>query len=433
MKLKLCLLGLLCLFLQVHAQPRDTGKALKPGDKLPDIRFTGVLNYREGGKAIDEIRLSQFSDKLLILYFWGTFCTPCLRLLPKYDSLQRELGDIVQFLLVSQEHNDKVAAFLKRSNYILPSVTSDIILSDMFPHTSIPHEVWIRNGKVIATTYGEEVSKQAILRAAAGDYSGIEQKTDDLAFDPLEPLLANGNGKGEVLYQSIITPYNPALNSAEGYRKTPQKISSVALNHSALALYRQAFAHTDPLLDLDNRTVIELPDTLQNKIAEAVGTAYHNWIKKYGFCYSLVLPPDFKGDITNVMAADLNRFFGARLGITASLEIQERDCLVLTRIPGTASIESKGGSPVFSVPPKGMELKNLPVSSLGQQLARLYRKQPTPFVDETGYGNIDIKLTCDLSDIDALKAELLKSGLSLTIKKRPINMLVIRQLSPGPF
>ena len=33
----------------------------------------------------------------------------------------------------------------------------------------------------------------------------------------------------------------------------------------------------------------------------------------------------------------------------------------------------------------------------------------------------------------ALKAELLKSGLSLTIKKRAINMLVIRQISPGQF
>ena len=382
---------------------------------------------------MNQLRLSDFKDKLLILDFWGTFCTPCLRLLPKYDSLQRELGDKVQFLLVSQEHPEKVAAFLKRFNYSLPSVTSDIILSDMFPHISIPHEVWIRNGKVIATTYGEEVSKDLILRVTSGDITGIEQKKDDLAFDPLEPLLANGNGKGEVLYQSIITPYNPALNSAEGFRKTPQKITSVALNHSAIALYRQAFAHTDPLLDLDNRTLLELPDSLKNKIAEANGTGYHAWIKKFGFCYSLVLPPDFKGDITTVMSADLNRFFGARFGITARLEQRASDCLVLARIPGTPSIESKGGTPVFSVPQQGMELKNLPVSSLDIELARLYRKLPSPFVDETGYGPIDIKLSCDLNNLEALKADLLKSGLSLTVKKRAINMLMIRQLSPGQY
>jgi len=429
MKLKICFLLLLCPIFRAGAQGKNTPSR----QWVPDILISNVLNYQTGGRPVNQLRLSDFKDKLLILDFWGTFCTPCLRLLPKYDSLQRELGDKVQFLLVSQEHTDKVAAFLKRFNYSLPSVTSDIILSDMFPHTSIPHEVWIRKGKVIATTYAEEVSKETILKVIAGDITGIEQKKDDLAFDPLEPLLANGNGKGEVLYQSIITPYNPALNSVEGFRKTPQKTSSVALNHSALALYRQAFAHTDPLLDLDNRTVLELPDSLQNKVAEANGTVYRAWIKKYGFCYGLVLPPDFKGDIATVMATDLNRFFGARFGITARLEQRELDCLVLARIPGAPSIESKGGNPVFSVPRQGMELKNLPMSSLDIELARLYRKLPAPFLDETGYGPIDIKLNCDLSNLEALKAELLKSGLSLTIKKRAISMLVIRQLSPGQF
>lgn len=428
MKLKISLLGLLCLCFQAYGQSPDTRKTLKPGDKMPDMQLSGIINYKAGGMSAAEIRMSGLSDKLLILDFWGTYCTPCLHLLPKYDSLQHRFAGKVRFLLVTREKSKTVEAFFRRNTFSLPSVAGDYLLSALFPHNSIPYEVWIKNGTVIAMTYGEDVNAGTISKALEGHTDAISQRTDDFSLDPLEPLLANGNGKGQVVFQSIITPYLPGVNSTAGFRKTPEKIIAVALNHSPLALYQQAYIRTDPMYDLANRCAVELPDSLKAVIDQGGGPDFHAWVKKYGFSYQLTLPPDYSGDITGIMVTDLNRFFGTRYHIKAALERRETDCLVLSRIPGTASIESKGGEAVFSESAELFILHKLPVQSLDMELAQRYRKRSTPFLDETGYRNpIDIRIKGDLSNLSALQPELLKSGLEFKVSKRPVDILVIRK------
>ncbi|MDO3641257.1 TlpA disulfide reductase family protein [Mucilaginibacter sp. L3T2-6] len=427
MKLKTSLLAFLCLFFQAYAQPGNTYKALKTGDKMPDMQISGLLNYEAGGKPADQIRMSQFNDQLLILDFWGTYCTPCLHLLPKYDTLQNQFAGKIQFLLVTREKSKTVQAFFKKNALRLPSITDDYLLSALFPHNSIPFEVWIRNGAVIAMTYGEDVSAAAIQKALDGHTDSIAQRKDDLSLDPLQPLLANGNGKGEVVFQSVITPYLPGVSSPEGFQRTPEKIIAVALNHSPLALYQQAFIRKDPMFDLANRCSVELPDSLKRIIDQGGGPGFHEWIKQYGYSYQLTLPPGFTGDISEVMATDLNRYFGARYHIRAALEKREQDCLVLSRIPGTAAIESKGGEPLFSETAKGLTLRNLGISSLDMDIAQRFRKLLTPYINETGYEKpIDLQLRCDLSDLAALQKELRRSGLDLNVKKRPVDILVIR-------
>ncbi len=187
MKHKICVLGLLCLFFQGYGQPGDKDKALKTGDRMPDIRLSGVLNYRVGGKRADAFRTEDFKDRLLILDFWGTYCTPCLHLLPVYDSLQRVFGDRVQFLLVTREKRKAAEGFFKRHALGLPSVTEDVLLGRLFPHNSIPYEVWLRNGVVVATTYGEDVNAGSIRKVLDGDTRGIDQRQDDFTLDPLGP------------------------------------------------------------------------------------------------------------------------------------------------------------------------------------------------------------------------------------------------------
>ncbi|MFT6915600.1 MAG: thiol-disulfide isomerase/thioredoxin [Motiliproteus sp.] len=59
------------------------------------------------GKA-QEIDLSDFRGKLILLNLWATWCSPCLRELPALDRLQQRLGS---------EHFEVVAVALDRRGY----------------------------------------------------------------------------------------------------------------------------------------------------------------------------------------------------------------------------------------------------------------------------------------------------------------------------
>lgn len=433
MKLKLPFLLFLCPIFAAVGQEKnmnDTGDALHIGDRVPDMIFSPVINYPS-----KSIWLSAFKGKLIILDFWASYCPPCLHLLPDYQALQKQLPGKVQFVLVTAENSQTALASLNRLHINLPSVIADRSLYKLFPHTSITHEVWIWDNKVAAITFGEEVTRDAILKITGGQAVAIDQKHDDLNFDALRPLLVNGNGgRGEVYYQSIITPYIAGLNSLTGFQKTEERIISVALNSSVLALYQQAFSHVDPLLELNNRYILDLPDPVKDKIDRGKQLTFHTWITKYGFCYSLVLPPEYKGDISKTMETDLNRFFGTKYHISAGIEKLEVDCLVLSRIPGSPSLESSGGNPIFSVTDTSFVQKNLPVQSLVMELARRYRKLSTPFIDETGYRvPVDLAVKGNMSELETLKKELLRSGLQIREMKRTIDMVVIKPVTtPKP-
>lgn len=55
-----------------------------------------VLDY-EG----NEVSLSDFFGKPIVVNFWATWCGPCKLELPHFDSLSAEYGDSVQFMMVN--------------------------------------------------------------------------------------------------------------------------------------------------------------------------------------------------------------------------------------------------------------------------------------------------------------------------------------------
>ncbi|RKR83334.1 thiol-disulfide isomerase/thioredoxin [Mucilaginibacter gracilis] len=416
-------LAFIGLFLFV-SDSKAQSKSISIGDIIPDITINNVINY-----PYKTVKISDFKNKLVILDFWATYCTPCLHLFPKYDSLQKKLGDKLQILLVTSESAKKATALLDRFHYTLPSATSDITLAKLFPHTSIPHEVWIKDGKVISIGYGEDVNEKTIIAAINNQLINIDIKQDNLSFNNMEPLLINGNGgKSSIYYHSLITPYIEGLRSLETYYKNVEMVHSSSINANVISLYHQAFKHLDPLLAFDNRTVIDLPDSLKIQLVRPANSNFHQWMKQYGFCYDLVLPPNYSGDLTSIMQTDLNRFFESKYDINAKIEKRTLGCLVISKVPGYQSLKSKGGDSVFQSDKNHFILKNLPINSLIMLLANQYRKLPTPIIDDTGYEEpIDLVVNANTEDLVALQNELLKSGLSITLKQREVDVIVIKK------
>ncbi|MEL0342250.1 MAG: TlpA disulfide reductase family protein [Deltaproteobacteria bacterium] len=67
--------------------------------------------------------LADFSGKFLILNFWATWCSPCLKEMPDLDQVYQSLGpENLLVLAVSMgESRERVRKFLKKRNYSYPS------------------------------------------------------------------------------------------------------------------------------------------------------------------------------------------------------------------------------------------------------------------------------------------------------------------------
>lgn len=67
------------------AQARHAAVGIKPGDRLPDLAFKSA-----DGKGIG---LSALRGKVIVLHFWGSWCTPCRHEMPDLQGLRDSLKD----------------------------------------------------------------------------------------------------------------------------------------------------------------------------------------------------------------------------------------------------------------------------------------------------------------------------------------------------
>ncbi|TQS71455.1 TlpA family protein disulfide reductase [Rhodobacteraceae bacterium] len=66
--------------------------------QLPDVRFTA-----EDGQ---EVALSHYRGKVILVNFWATWCVPCREEMPALDALQQELGgDDFEVLTIASGRN----------------------------------------------------------------------------------------------------------------------------------------------------------------------------------------------------------------------------------------------------------------------------------------------------------------------------------------
>jgi len=393
------------------------------GDQVPDLQFQNVLNYKS-----KKAKLSDFKGKLVILDMWSTWCTACIASFPKMDALQKKFGDKLQILLVNPyqkiDPEQKITSVLDRlktrTNYYpsLPIPIHDTILNTYFPHQSVPHQVWIdASGKVIAITDASEATEENIKAAIDGDDLNIPIK-NDWAFDTKKPLFVDGNGGNadDFLFRSIFTKHLGGVRSVSGVR--------VNSNDEVTGL----FHINKPLRQYVNEAFSELLNNMpQSRIILNVNNPQqysYEGNPAFAYCYDLTIPPSkFKmGDASRYLKEDLKRYFN----ISVYKESRKMKCLVITHSGNFSQAISQYTKSDFDLQ-NSTSKKYIHHFTISDAIKLLDRFDAALICESDSKQVIDIDFpeNFDLSDVNALRNFLQKSGFTVREEERLLNVVVI--------
>ena len=105
------------------------------------------------------IQLSAYRGKLVLLNFWATWCTPCLREMPRLSAWQRKYGAAgLQVLGISMDDDAApVRRFLTKHPLAYPVLMGDAKLGEAFGGVlGLPCSILIdAQGRIVARYQGE--------------------------------------------------------------------------------------------------------------------------------------------------------------------------------------------------------------------------------------------------------------------------------------
>ena len=420
-----------CFFYSSHC----LGQELAIGDRCPEVQ---LVNY-----ANDEIKsfsLSDLRSKLIILDFWGTGCTSCLKAFPKIDSLQKEFGKEIQFILVNKESPDSTRRFFAKRNKIkvpdVPMVMGDSILHTLFPHLFIPHHVWLdSNSFVNYVTEGYNATEKNIRYFLEGKYLQLSLKRDIVIEDDL--LMSRiPDWKKNVEYYTALSHCIPGLDLGNSITSTngSRDANRILLNCCSITqLFQVAFSERNRFnLEPSNTIILEVTDKMKYAIPKDADKLAE-WYKERSYYYELLIPPGKSKDLFKTMQKDLQSFFD----VDARVEKRKIKCLLLITKGSLDKLKTKGAKPATNFWRMSDDsvryLKNQPFDQIVSWLSRIPigLNLSTPFINLVKFtGNVDFEIKASIFNADhfnlpGLSKALQQYGLDLVERVYLTDVLVI--------
>jgi thiol-disulfide isomerase/thioredoxin len=137
-------IALLCLVLLAGC---NSSHPPRIGNAAPDFTITDSQRT---------VALDQFRGKPVILNFWATWCPPCIEEMPSLVALQKELGNQVTILAVSEDADDSAYhQFIRDHNVDLLTVRDTGRKNELYGTFKYPETFIIdRNGKILRKFIG---------------------------------------------------------------------------------------------------------------------------------------------------------------------------------------------------------------------------------------------------------------------------------------
>lgn len=411
----------LCFFLKVNAQSQ-TGmiKPLEIGDTIPNILWQQPLSAVNRLNEHKSIRLNDYKGKLIILDFWATWCTACIRSMPNLHALQNKFRDEIMVIPVSYEPKAKVQSFLNENpvlkdlNFL--SIIDDKILSTYFAHRILPHAVWIDpERRVLATTSVGNITEYAIRTALAGKKQAYINKIDIDRTKPffLSDLLPpNVNLKH---YSIFIKGKIDGLPGAVTFRKTNDTVIGMATSNAPLfKIYKSLADKLIPQFN-DKRIVNNLRPN--DKLLLPRTKLQDSDLYTFDFIGSVKSSAHLYEEIL----VELNKFTEYH----SYIDTLKIDCYAMIRTSNADKLQSKSNEKAVDLFQPKAFIQNYPLSVLISRLNNEDVPMP-PVLDETLYkNNVDMILTTDFKSIESINMALNKYELKLIPVTRNLKMLII--------
>ncbi|HCX23180.1 MAG: hypothetical protein CMB80_32955 [Flammeovirgaceae bacterium] len=368
---------------------------LRVGDKIPEFSLEMIQEDQHFSS-------SQYQGKVILLDFWATYCSPCVKGLPHLESLQAEFKDQLQVLAVSAESRERIERFISKTSFDLTFALESQELSDYFPHRSVPHSVLIDgDGMVLAITFPENITSVVISKAINQQPIILPVKRDNMSFDPSHDYFEADSTTRQSFQLQPYMAEVPTFSRRYGTGPFANR-RMTTYNMSYEGLYRMAY------------------DITTYRILSEADESVMDWDNKQNrYCMDVIV--EDPGQLLDFTQTQLQKV----LPVKARKQAREMDVLVVKTVEdGVKAPLSKekgnltaGGSGFNNT---GATIKEFCDYLEGFGIVGM------PVVDETGEERLfDIQFSFDPEDSETFKHAVAELGLQYGKAVREIEVLVL--------
>lgn len=404
------------------------------GERMPEVRLTDVHYYEK--KIFDP---NEVKGKWVILDFWETGCSACVKSFPKVSQLQVEFKEHIQFMLVGKldsKHNKNIRKIFdkyKESFHLELPVAYDSAIFKRFGIQGVPRVIVIDPEKMVYAVTDNYFLNRESLTALIENRKPLFNKKDVFVIQPGTPWRylvkeKEMDDQKDFKFRSILSP------NADELMQGSWKIDEYA----SKGFYQIVGASLSDLYDVAYFGQMHWPMSetfiyntcLQHPVLEINDTSHFrvNNIDRSGlYNYSVTIPIEetTKEYLMETMQNDLKKYFGYDVRI-------ETRIMPYWRLTATEDAKrrliSKSSKVEYNLGPTLVDVKKFPISLvLGQVVAYNAETERCPFIDETNiHNNIDISFSAVMTDMNNVRKALLKHGLILEKSEKAFKVLVIR-------
>jgi peroxiredoxin len=373
---------------------------VKIGDQAPGYRFTKIIN-----SPATNLDISDLKGKPSIIAFWGTWCAPCIPEMINLGKLQKQFGDRVQIIAVSDDSEQKIKFFLQKrpSNIWFASDPSQNLWSILGINTAGHIALIDKANKIVAITETNKIDKSMIEKLIESKQLGLEENRGDrILAEKEDPIKLDAS----TLYSFVM---QPKLNGISAMMKRPnsgvfafRRITMI--NLSPQTIFREAFN-----ISIGKKVFFATPED-------------NNEDYKTPICIDFIVSEKDKTNISTLFQNELN----SHLPFQGKIEKRTIDSYVLKQIQGKQiSIkQSTNSDNKFSF--NGLEFSGtgIPFQTF---INYLENELNYPVYNATGLSqHYDIEFS--RNNVEPLKStmeSLAKLGLELVKDQKEMDVLVI--------
>jgi thiol-disulfide isomerase/thioredoxin len=125
-------------------------------EKTDEYKKINTYNWQLKGLNTTDIDFQSYTNEVVLVNFWATWCPPCKAEMPMLQSLYNDYKNKIKFVFVTNENWNVVQKYFEKENYNLPVYNSISNPPQNFTETnSIPATYLInKNGEIVIKKIG---------------------------------------------------------------------------------------------------------------------------------------------------------------------------------------------------------------------------------------------------------------------------------------